>query len=121
MTDQRFPSLFLSGRPSAVNSATRGLSTRFAGISQINSGSASVVVTGAAISSDSAVFITPMQTAFTAVLSGSGARALTVCSLTTMTASTPDFGGAFYISTHDGAAASSVAAVKVGWMVWNLH
>jgi hypothetical protein len=74
MTDQRFPAINLTGRPSAVASVP-GLSTNFAGVATIASGTAAVTVTGVEIGSDTAVFLGSMTHSYTAVTSGFTSRA----------------------------------------------
>jgi hypothetical protein len=115
MTDQRFPAINLTGRPSAVASVP-GLSTNFAGVATIASGTAAVTVTGVEIGSDTAVFLGSMTHSYTAVTSGFTSRALTVASLTTTPGS-----GAFNIITMDGLAVNSAAAVRVPCLIWNIR
>ena len=93
-----------------------GLSTNFAGVATIASGTAAVTVTGVEIGSDTAVFLGSMTHSYTAVASGFTSRALTVASLTTTPGS-----GAFIISTMDNLAINSAAQVKVPYLVWNIR
>src|SRR5262245_28352105 len=118
MTD-RLNAAWLAGLPTAVAS-TKGVSNIFAGIATIASGTAAVTVTGVDVTSDAAVFLGTMTHSFTAVASGFTSRALTVASLTTNTGSPAAVGG-FVITTMDGLAVNSSAAVRVPWMLWNIR
>ena len=97
-----------------------GLSTNFAGSPTIASGTAAVTVTGVDITSDAAVFLSTQTHSFTAVASGFTWRALTVASLTTNVGSPSAIGG-FVITTMDGLAVNSAAAVKVPFLIWNIR
>ena len=127
MVQQRFSYLNLTGTPSAVASASlvpNGVSPNFAGVANLGAGSAAAVVLGVKITSDSAIFLGSMTPTYTAVTSGHTSRAFTVTSLTSTVVSangTLVNTGGFIITTQDALAASSVSAIKVPWMVWNIR
>ena len=127
MVEQRSWNLNLTGTPSAVSSTRlgpNGPNDNFVGVATLGAGSASAVVLGARITSESAIFLGSMTPTYTAVTSGHTSRAFTVTSLTSTVVSADGSRvntGGFIITTMDGLEASSASAIKVPWMIWNLR
>jgi len=127
--EQRFSFLNLTGTPSAVSSVgkiagSNNVNDQFCGVANLGAGSASATVLGVRITSDTAIFLGSMTPTYTAVTSGHTSRAFTVTSLTSTVMSADGSRvntGGFIITTMDGLAASSVSAIKVPFMVWNIR
>ena len=111
MVEQRFWNLNLTGTPSAVSSTRlgpNGPNDNFVGVATLGAGSASAVVLGARITSESAIFLGSMTPTYTAVTSGHTSRAFTVTSLTST------------VVSADGSRSILAASSSPRWTAWRL-